>query len=81
MLIAYDDLKSSLSKPALEGLMKEYLLRQIGDEGFDETSTDALEKALPQVELALKRGELVVEYSEETESVAIRHHQQVAVEL
>ncbi len=65
MLIPYDQLKQSLSAEALTNLMREFLLQQITDQGFDQTDSQALSQALPQVEAALKRGELVVEFSEE----------------
>lgn len=77
MLIPYDQLKQSLSAEALTNLMREFLLQQITDQGFDQTDSQALAQALPQVEAALKRGELVVEFSEEEESVAIRPADQV----
>ncbi|BDY03274.1 YheU family protein [Ferrimonas sp. YFM] len=77
MLIPYDQLKQSLSAEALTNLMREFLLQQITDQGFDQTDSQALSQALPQVEAALKRGELVVEFSEEEESVAIRPADQV----
>ncbi|SDJ60520.1 hypothetical protein SAMN04488540_11085 [Ferrimonas sediminum] len=72
MLIPYHDLKSALSPEAFANLIKEYLLQQIGDQGFDQLDGDSVDQALPRIEAALKRGELVVEFSEEEESVAIR---------
>ncbi|TKB48045.1 YheU family protein [Ferrimonas sediminicola] len=81
MLIPYDQLKQSLSAEALTNLMREFLLQQITDQGFDQTDDRVLAEALPRVEAALRRGELVVEYSEEEESVAIRPADQVACGL
>lgn len=65
MLIPY----SELSAAALRGLISQYLLAH-ADESSDSADNDRYASA---VLAALKRGELVISYSEEHESAAIRH--------
>ncbi len=72
MLIDYATLKNALPAETLDNLIREYLLGQVGDEGFDLLTPQRLAAAISQGHLALQRGELVVEFSEQEESVAIR---------
>lgn len=71
MLIPYTE----LSRPALRGLISQFLLSQI-DDGWDgdvDTDTNA-----QRVIDALKRGDLVISYSEAEETAAIRAADEVA---
>lgn len=58
---------SYLSTEALESLIKEYCLR---DWGLNDIEAP-IEDRQKQVELALKQGKLVIQYSEEEESAHI----------
>ncbi|QLE86868.1 YheU family protein [Shewanella sp. Scap07] len=71
MLVPFDALQQ-LPKTTLDNMVKEYLLTQLEDGSFASLDETALQQAIAQCMLALKRGELVVEYSEEQESIAIR---------
>ena len=77
MLIDYATLKSALDPDTLNNLCREFLIRQIGDEGFDHTDSAGLADGIAKVQHALARGELVVEYSEAEESVAIRRREEL----
>ncbi|MBY5922431.1 YheU family protein [Ferrimonas balearica] len=77
MLIDYATLKDALAADTLDNLCREYLVRQIGDEGFDQTDSAELAEGVARVQRALARGELVVEYSEADESVAIRRREEL----
>ncbi|UJF21743.1 YheU family protein [Shewanella sp. OMA3-2] len=72
MIIPYSALHG-LAGDTLNNLIKEHLLTQIEDGSFSELDNQQLLNMTNQCKLALKQGELVVEYSEEDESVAIRH--------
>lgn len=69
MLIPYQ----ALSSDALRGLISQFLLAEAGD---DLAKVDGDEQAA-LVLAALKRGELVVSYSEENESAAIRYRDEL----
>lgn len=69
MLIPYQ----ALSSDALRGLISQFLLAEAGD---DLAQVDDDEQAA-LVLAALKRGELVVSYSEENESAAIRYRDEL----
>ncbi|MCF1427921.1 MAG: YheU family protein [Shewanella sp.] len=71
MLIPYSALQQ-LPADTLNNLIREYLLSQVEDGGFDTLSDELLQTATQRCRDALKKGELVVEYSEEDESIAIR---------
>ncbi|QSX29455.1 YheU family protein [Shewanella cyperi] len=75
MLVPYDALLQ-LPNDTLDNLIREYLLTQVEDGGFD--SLGDMSAAVAQCRAALKRGELVVEYAEEQESIAIRQRQHTA---
>jgi uncharacterized protein len=72
MLVPYQALQG-LPSETLENLIKEYLFAQIEDGSFGQLQDDALSHAINQCHQALKAGELVVEYSEDDDSIAIRH--------
>ncbi|MCT8865690.1 YheU family protein [Shewanella xiamenensis] len=77
MLIPYDALLQ-LPKETLANLIREYLLGQVEDGSFTSLDEQELSGAIVQCQQALKQGKLVLEYSEEDESFAIRHADQVA---
>ncbi|BDA62118.1 YheU family protein [Shewanella xiamenensis] len=77
MLIPYDALLQ-LPKETLVNLLREYLLGQVEDGSFTSLDEQELSGAIVQCQQALKQGKLVLEYSEEDESFAIRHADQVA---
>lgn len=77
MLIPYEAL-CQLPKDTLENLIREYLLTQVEDGGFDGLDADGLQSAIGRCKLLLKKGELVVEYSEDNDSVGIRHRSELA---
>jgi uncharacterized protein YheU (UPF0270 family) len=60
--------QSALSDEALEGVIKEFVLREGTEYGEQEVS---LETKVKQVRRQLDRGEVVVVYDEESESVDI----------
>ncbi|WP_394205869.1 YheU family protein [Shewanella waksmanii] len=71
MLVPFDALKQ-LPKATLDNMIKEYLLTQLEDGSFSNLDESALTLAISQCMQALQQGLLVVEYSEEDESIAIR---------
>ena len=77
MLIPYDALLQ-LPTETLVNLIREYLLGQVEDGSFTSLDEQELSSAIVQCQQALKQGKLVLEYSEEDESFAIRHADQVA---
>jgi len=77
MLIPYDALLQ-LPKETLTNLIREYLLGQVEDGSFTSLDEQELSVAIVQCQQALKQGKLVLEYSEDDESFAIRHADQVA---
>ncbi|MBY5993058.1 YheU family protein [Ferrimonas balearica] len=78
MLIDYPTLKDALAPDTLDNLCREYLIRQLGDEGFDQADPDKLAQGIAQVRQALAAGTLLVEYSEADESVAIRRREELS---
>lgn len=77
MLIPYAALLQ-LPKETLANLIREYLLGQVEDGSFTSLDEQELSDAIAQCNQALKQGKLVLEYSEEDESFAIRHAEHVA---
>ncbi|MCL1074683.1 YheU family protein [Shewanella dokdonensis] len=76
MLVPYEALLQ-LSAATLDNLIREYLLSQIEDGSFSDLDETAVQRASERCRHALQTGELVVEYSEEDESVAIRSREQI----
>ncbi|MCE9677638.1 YheU family protein [Shewanella sp. AS1] len=72
MLVPYEALQQ-LPEATVENLIKEFLLTQMEDGSFEELDSHSFPLAIKQCKQALARGELVVEYSENDESIAIRH--------
>lgn len=77
MLIPYEALLQ-LPQETLANLIREYLLGQIEDGSFANLDEQAFAAAIAQCQQALKQGKLVLEYSEDDESFAIRHSDHVA---
>ncbi len=76
MLVPYEALQQ-LPADTLNNLIKEYLLTQMEDGSFATLDNNTLTTAIAQCERALARSELVVEYSEDDESIAIRHQDNI----
>ncbi|WP_133407849.1 YheU family protein [Parashewanella tropica] len=76
MLIPYQSLLS-LPTETLDNLIKEHLFTQVEDGGFENTGEQQLSQAISQCRQQLKQGLLVVEYSEDDETFAIRHKDQI----
>lgn len=76
MLIPYNAL-GSLPQETLDNLVKEYLFTQVEDGSFGQLQDGALTQAMAQCHQALKSGELLVEYSEDDDSIAIRQKNQL----
>jgi uncharacterized protein YheU (UPF0270 family) len=76
MIIPFDALQS-LDTDTLNNLIKEYLFSQVEDGSFSELNQQQMLTMINQCKQALKRGELLVEFSEEDESIAIRHHKNI----
>jgi uncharacterized protein len=76
MLIPYDSL-CQLPKATLDNLIREFLLSQVEDASFDSLGEHNLAAAMAKVHQSLKQGLLLVEYSEEDESIAIRSREDV----
>ncbi|WP_299491272.1 YheU family protein [uncultured Shewanella sp.] len=72
MLVPFEALQQ-LPKDTINNLIKEYLFTQVEDGSFSHTDDKVLENAIIKCHQALKSGMLMVEYSEEDESIAIRH--------
>ncbi len=77
MLIPYEALLQ-LPQETLANLIREYLLGQIEDGSFANLDDHTFAAAIAQCQQALKQGKLVLEYSEDDESFAIRHSDHVA---
>ncbi|AZG74609.1 YheU family protein [Shewanella livingstonensis] len=77
MLVPYEALLS-LPHEVLQRMIKEYLLSQLEDGSFSDANEQQLTRAIEQCKLALKKGELVVEFSEEDESIAIRQREHIS---
>ncbi len=71
MLVPYEALQQ-LPADTLNNLIKEYLFAQMEDGSFAVLDSEKLTLAIAQCKRALEREELVVEYSEDDESIAIR---------
>ncbi len=71
MLVPYKALQQ-LPADTLNNLIKEYLFTQMEDGSFATMDNEKLIAAIAQCKQALARSELVVEYSEDDESIAIR---------
>ena len=76
MIVPYESL-TSLPKDTLDNLIKEYLFSQVEDGSFTTMDSEQIEQALAQCRQMLKQGTLVVEYSENDESIGIRHIDQI----
>ncbi|MCL1066761.1 YheU family protein [Shewanella olleyana] len=72
MLIPYEALLQ-LPQDTFNNLIKEYLLTQVEDGSFGMLDDQQLATAIEKCKQSLKQGELKVEFSEEDESIAIRH--------
>lgn len=77
MLIPYESLEQ-LTTETFETLIKEYLFTQLEDGSFSNTDEDGLKTAIIQCKQALEQGILVVEFSEDDDSIAIRQRENVA---
>lgn len=77
MLIPYNVLLQ-LPNETLVNLIREYLLGQVEDGSFANLDEQELSSAIAQCQQALKLGKLVLEYSEDDESFAIRSSDQIA---
>ncbi|MGI2169582.1 YheU family protein [Shewanella sp. MF05960] len=80
MLVPYEALLS-LPQETLQGMIKEYLLSQLEDGSFSDVDEQQLAYATERCKLALKKGELVVEYSEDDESIAIRQREHISARV
>lgn len=76
MLVPYESLQQ-LPNETLDNLIKEYLFTQVEDGGFADADNEALKSAIHQCKAMLKQGDLVVEYSEDDESIAIKQAQHI----
>ncbi|MCL1079533.1 YheU family protein [Parashewanella spongiae] len=76
MLVPYDAL-SDLPTETLDNLVKEYLFTQVEDGSFTTMNNEQINSAIEQCKKMLKQGILVVEYSENDESIGIRHIDQI----
>ena len=76
MLIPYEALQQ-LPQETLNNLIKEYLLTQVEDGSFGQLDDEQIAVAIEKCKQLLKQGELKVEFSEEDESIAIRHKDQI----
>ncbi|AZG34943.1 MAG: YheU family protein [Shewanella psychromarinicola] len=77
MLVPYEALLT-LPQEILQRMIKEYLFSQLEDGSFSDASEQQLISAMEQCKLALKKGELVVEFSEDDESIAIRQREHIS---
>ncbi|MCZ4338943.1 YheU family protein [Shewanella colwelliana] len=71
MLVPYESLLQ-LPSETLDRLIKEFLLTQTEDGSFAALDDQAVTNAIAKCRAALARNDLVVEYSEDDESIAIR---------
>ncbi|MCL1146191.1 YheU family protein [Shewanella marinintestina] len=79
MLVPYESL-AQLSSETFDNLIKEYLISQVEDGSFSGDGEHSMERAIIQCKAALKQGVLVVEYSEEEESIGIRRKEDIVVQ-
>lgn len=78
MLIPYETLLQ-LPSETLNNLIREFLFGQVEDGSFASLNEQELEMAIVQCQQALKQGKLLLEYSEDDESFAIRPYDQIAL--
>ncbi|GGY95634.1 MULTISPECIES: YheU family protein [Shewanella] len=76
MLVPYEALLQ-LPTATLDNLIREYLLSHVEDGSFSDLDETVIQRAIDRCRQALKKGELLVEYSEEDESIAIRSREQI----
>ncbi|MCL1057332.1 hypothetical protein CXF83_19930 [Shewanella sp. Choline-02u-19] len=76
MLVPYESL-NQLPPETFENIIKEFLIGQLEDGSFSGTDADSMKSAISTCRAALARGELVVEFSEEEESIAIRRKEDI----
>ncbi|WP_028766038.1 YheU family protein [Shewanella fidelis] len=79
MLVPYESL-TQLSSDTFNNLIKEYLISQVEDGSFSGEGKHSMERAIDQCKAALKQGMLVVEYSEEDESIGIRRKEDIVIQ-
>ncbi|GIU42442.1 hypothetical protein TUM4438_09030 [Shewanella sairae] len=79
MLVPYESLVQ-LPSETFDNLIKEYLISQVEDGSFSGDGEHSMERAIVQCKAALKQGTLVVEYSEEEESIGIRRKEDIVVQ-
>ncbi|SQH75148.1 conserved protein of unknown function [Shewanella benthica] len=71
MLVPYDALLQ-LPSATMDNLIKEYLLTQVEDGSFSDTNEQVYISAIERCKQLLKQEILVVEFSEDDESIAIK---------
>lgn len=76
MLVPYEALLQ-LPNETLINLIREYLFGQVEDGSFASLDEQELSQAIVQCQQALKLRKLVLEYSEDDESFAIRPADQI----
>ncbi|QQX79532.1 YheU family protein [Shewanella sp. KX20019] len=76
MLVPYEAL-TQLPAETFDNIIKEFLIGQLEDGSFSSTDNNSLKSAISTCRAALARGELVVEFSEEDESIAIRRKEDI----
>ncbi|WP_028115679.1 YheU family protein [Ferrimonas senticii] len=79
MLIEFATLQAALPAATIDNLLKEYLLTQVSDEGFDGTGQQQLAHGIALARAALQRGELLVEYCEDDDSIAVRRREDIQI--
>ena len=77
MLVPYDALLQ-LPSATMDNLIKEYLLTQVEDGSFSDTDAQVYISAIERCKQLLKQEVLVVEFSEEYESIAIKHKEHLS---
>ncbi|MCH1923993.1 YheU family protein [Shewanella sp. C32] len=76
MLVPFEALQT-LPKETLDNLIREYLFSQVEDGSFVELGDESIQQATAKCMMMLKKKELLVEYSEEDESIAIRSREEI----
>ncbi|MCL1051414.1 YheU family protein [Shewanella abyssi] len=76
MLVPYESLQQ-LPAETFENIIKEFLIGQLEDGSFSSADNNSMQSAISTCRAALSRGELVVEFSEEDESIAIRRKEDI----
>ncbi|PHQ76372.1 MAG: hypothetical protein COB74_02750 [Shewanella sp.] len=77
MLVPYDALLQ-LPSATMNNLIKEYLLTQVEDGSFSDTDEQVYISAIERCKQLLKQEVLVVEFSEDDESIAIKHKEHLS---